>query len=755
MRKFLPALLLLTAAAPLPIPPHGPAEWKAEAARVTITRDDWGIAHVHGHTDADAVFGMIYAQAEDDFPRIEANYLTALGRTAEAEGEKAIWQDLRARLYVSPEELKADYWKSPQQMRRLMDAWADGLNYFLATHPNVHPKVLTRFEPWMAMSFTEGSIGGDIERIDLDALRDFYSSNRHAELVSASIPETSVRTEKWTLKQVQGDALAESHAWTSDTMRELDNEPRGSNGIAIAPGLSSNGRALLLINPHTSFFFRSELQMSSDEGLDAYGAATWGQFFIYQGFNPHIGWMHTSSGVDVVDEFAEKVEQRGRSRCYRFGKACNPIGVRPVTIRYRLPSGKLALKNFTTFFTHHGPIVRSDNGRWIAFAMMNRPAEALQQSYLRTKASDLASFMEVAQLKANSSNNTIFADDKGEIAYLHPQFVPRRDDRFDYTRPVDGSDPATDWRSLSNLNELPNVVNPPNGWVDNNNNAPWSAAGPFSPNPAKYPKYMDMFGENFRGLHALKLLTGSRGWNLERLQAAAFDSYQPGFAVLIPALLHAYDALPANDPRKGRLAAPISVLRSWNYRWSGESVAQTLAMFWGDALQKGEHASEDEPSNKRMMRLARDTSAELKVHSLDEAVARLTREFGRWQVPWGQVNRFQRISPAIVQPFSDSAPSIPVPFASSAYGSLAAFGSSPKPGTVKWYGTSGNSFVAVVEFGPRVRAHAVTAGGESGHPDSKHFNDEALRYASGDLREVYFWPDQLKGHTERTYRPGE
>ncbi|HVU29144.1 MAG TPA: penicillin acylase family protein [Sphingomicrobium sp.] len=734
MRPFiLSALIVLTAAAPAP----ELARLRSEASHVSITRDDWGIAHVHGRTDADAVFGAIYAQAEDDFPRIEANYLTALGRTAEAEGEKAIWQDLRARLYVSEPELKAWYAKSPPEMQALMNSWADGLNYFLATHPEVHPKVLTHFEPWMVLSFTEGSIGGDIERIDLDRLRDFYSPRGHSELGS------------------DGTRLAETRAWIPETLRKFDEEPRGSNGIAIAAGLTSNNHALLLINPHTSFFFRSELQMSSDEGLDAYGAATWGQFFIYQGFNPHIGWMHTSSGVDVVDEFAEKVEQRGKARCYRFGAACNPLGVRPVTIRYRLPSGKLGSRSFTTYFTHHGPIVRSDGDRWISFAMMNRPVEALQQSYLRTKASDLASFMQVAQLKANSSNNTIFADDKGEIAYLHPQFVPRRDNRFDYTRPVDGTDPATDWGSLHSLPELPNVMNPPNGWVDNNNNAPWSAAGPFSPNPANYPKYMDMFGENFRGLHALKLLSGSRGWTLEKLQAAAFDSYQPGFAVLVPSLLDAYHRLPQNDRRFDRLAGPIGVLRSWDYRWSGESVAQTLAMFWGDALQKGEHASEDEPGNKRMMRLARDTTPEQKVDALDEAVTRLKREFGRWQVPWGEVNRFQRISPAIVHPFSDSAPSIPVPFASSAYGSLAAFGSSPKPGTVKWYGTSGNSFVAVVEFGPRVRAHAVTAGGESGHPQSRHFNDEALRYASGDLRKVYFYPEDLKGHTEREYRPGE
>jgi acyl-homoserine-lactone acylase len=718
MRKtraaLLPFLLLvLTAASPPEL-----ARWREQAQNVTITRDDWGIAHVHGKTDADAVFGMIYAQAEDDFPRIEANYLTALGRTAEAEGEKAIWQDLRARLYVSEDELKAYYAESPGAMRQLMGAWADGLNYFLATHPQVKPQVLTRFEPWMALSFTEGSIGGDIERIDLDQLKAFYSGGRTA--------QAKPRLER-----------------------------QGSNGIAIAPKITADGKALLLINPHTSWYFRSEQQVTSDEGLNVYGASTWGQFFIYQGFNPHAGWMHTSSGVDSVDEFAEKV-RRGKAYCYWYGRTCRPLGVRPVTIRYRTADGRLTSRSFRTWRTHRGPIIRAENGRWISFVMMNKAVEALQQSFGRTKARDLESFLKIANLKANSSNDTIFADDKGEIAYLHPQFVPRRDNRFDYTRPVDGSDPATDWRGEHALNELPSVMNPPSGWVQNTNTWPYRAAGRYSANPAAFPRYMDTDGENFRGLHAVELLEGRSGWTLEKLQAAAFDSDQPGFHVLVPSLIAGFDALPASDPRRARLAAPIAALRGWNYRWSPDSVPQSLAMAWGLALKKALNAPRSEPTNKVMMRLARDTSPALKLKVLDDTIAYLQRDFGRWQVPWGEINRAQRISPAIKDPaYSDAAPSTPVPFADGNFGSLASIRSSPKPGTKRWYGDYGNSFVAVIEFGPRVRAQAVTAGGESGDPKSPHFNDEAQRYASGNLRPVYFYPDELKGHTERVYRPGD
>jgi acyl-homoserine-lactone acylase len=712
---LLPLLFLLTAASPAEL-----ARWRGEASRVTITRDAWGIAHIHGKTDADAVFGMIYAQAEDDFPRIEANYLTNLGRTAEAEGEKAIWQDLRARLYVSDSELRADYAQSPAPMQRLMDAWADGLNYFLAMHPNVRPRVLSRFEPWMALSFTEGSIGGDIERIDLDQLKAFYSGKPIAAELAPRL------------------------------------ESQGSNGIAIAPKITAGGSSLLLINPHTSWYFRSEQQVASDDGLNAYGASTWGQFFIYQGFNAHAGWMHTSSGIDVVDEFAEKVERRGAGYCYRYGPECRPLGVRPIAIRFRTADGHLATRSFTTYRSHHGPIVRSADGRWIAFAMMNRPVEALQQSFLRTKAADLTSFLGVAdRFKANSSNNTLFADDKGEIAYLHPQFVPRRDDRFDFEHPVDGSDPRTDWHGLHGRSELPSVLNPPNGWVQNTNTWPYRAAGRFSPDPARFPKYMDMDGENYRGVHAVQLLEGSRGWTLDKLQAAAFDSYQPGFAVLIPALLQAYDVLPAGDPRRTRLSAPIAALRGWNYRWSADSVAQTLAMNWGETLKAALNAPKSESGNKVMMRLSRDTSPELKLRSLEKVVAGLERDFGRWQVPWGELNRFQRISPAIKPTYSDAAPSFPVPFAEGRYGSLASIRSMPRPGTKRWYGDYGNSFVAVVEFGKRVRARAVTAGGESGNPASPHFSDEIQRYASGDLRDVYFYADQLNGHIERVYRPGE
>jgi acyl-homoserine-lactone acylase len=769
MRRSIFALLLGISALPVSAATPEQARWAAQAARVTITRDDWGIAHVHGRSDADAVFGAIYAQAEDDFPRIEANYLTALGRTAEAEGEVAIWADLRQRLYIDPVRLRADYAKSPPWLRALMQAWADGLNFYLARHPDVHPRVITRFEPWMALSFTEGSIGGDIERIDPKALRAFYDRlapalatlTRHPrEGGDPSMLSTQIAASgsmDW-LRRPDGSRLRGNEGEEGGRLASLihdDKEPRGSNGIAIGPKRTRDGHAMLLINPHTSFFFRSELGMESDAGLHAYGASTWGQFFLYQGWNEHLGWMHTSSGVDSVDEFVETIATKGTAITYRYGAAQRPVRTVPITIRYRQPDGTQAARTFTTYATHHGPIVRGDGAKWMAFALMNKPIPALEQSWLRTRATNLARYLEVAKLQANSSNDTIYADAAGNIAYLHPQFVPKRDDRFDYRDPQDGSDPATDWRGLTPLDQLPHLLNPATGWLYNSNNSPWTAAGPMSQHAGDFPRYMDEAGENPRGVHAVRLLSQAKALTPEGLIKLAFDPSLPAFDPMLFKLFEAYDRLPAADPARARLADPIAMLRGWDKKWAAESEPTSLAVFFGEALwTKGEKSARTAKQPVWDWMSARATPSQY-LDALGEAADRLTRDWGSIRVKWSEINRFQRNDAAIVQTFSDDKPSIPVPFASARWGSLASFGAKAYPGTKRWYGTSGNSFVAVVEFGPKVRAWAVTAGGESGHPDSPHFTDEATRYASGNLRPVYFYAADLVGHVERRYRPGE
>ncbi len=712
MKKILCLILLACACSAAPKESES-QRCQREAKAVSIIRDTWGIAHVFGKTDADAVFGMVYSQAEDDFNRVETNYLNSLGRLAEAEGESKIYQDLRQKLFIDPADLKKEYAESPVWLKKLMDAFADGLNFYLAKHPAVTPRVIKRFEPWMALSFTEGSIGGDIERVNLTQLEEFYGKTKFSQV---ALP--------------------------------YDEEPRGSNGIAIAPANTLNHHSLLLINPHTSFFFRSELQMVSDEGLNAYGAVTWGQFFIYQGFNEHTGWMHTSSGVDAVDEYLETVTKKGDRFVYQHGNQQIPLMVKEISVPYKTAAG-LAEKKFTAYFTMHGPVVRESEGKWVTIRLMQLHIKALMQSYLRTKTADYQSYRKTMEIQANSSNNTIFADSSGDIAYFHGNFIPRRDTAFDFTKPVDGSNPATDWQGLLSIDETPHLLNPASGWLYNANNWPWSAAGASSPKKQDYPAYVEMGGESARGLHAIRVLQNKKDFTLDSLIAAAYDSYLPWFEKTIPALVKAWDYMPSQE-----LAPQIDLLRKWDLRWGVDSVPTSLAVFWGEDIRRQVSADAKRAAMPVEDYIAAKAPRDQLLQSLVTASAKLTADFGSWKTPWGNINRFQRLTGDIVQPFSDSGPSIPVGFTSSIWGSLASFGAHAYPRTKEWYGTSGNSFVAVVEFGEKVRAKAVTAGGESGHVESKHFDDQAERYSTGNLRDVYFYKSDLAGHVEKEYHPG-
>jgi acyl-homoserine-lactone acylase len=696
--------------------------WEATASRVTIIRDNWGIPHIYGKTDADAIFGMLYAQCEDDFKRIETNYLTSIGRMAEVEGEKALYTDLRQRLFINEEEIKALYDQAPEGMKEQMKGFADGINYYLYKHPEVKPMLLTRFEPWMPLTFSEGSIGGDIESISIENLEAFYGGK-------PASPISSVYT------------------------YEPEPEPTGSNGFAIAPSNSASGNSLLLINPHTSFFFRSEQHVVSEEGLNAYGAVTWGQYFIYQGFNEHCGWMHTSSAADVIDEFAETIVERDGKYFYKYGEEERALEASEVTLKYK-DGEQIASKTFTTYESHHGPIVREEGGKWVAVGLMQDPLNALSQSYMRTKATTYNEFNNNMRLRTNSSNNTVYADDQGNIGYYHGNFMPVRDPRFDYSGVIDGSNPATDWQGLHKIEELVSLLNPESGWLQNCNSTPFTAAAGFSPKPEHYPVYMAPDEENARGIHAVRVLEGKTNFTLDKLIEAAYDPYLVGFENLVPSLVQAYEI---STEKSADLAAPIKVLKEWGLRFGEESVGTALAIFWAQELMRDLY----ETKGVRLRQLAMidymttEAEPQMKLDALKKAVDKLTADFGTWETAWGEINRFQRVEGAIREPFNDELDSNPIAYTSSMWGALSAFGSRPYPGTKRWYGTSGNSFVAVVEFGDTVKAKAIVTGGQKSDPASPHFNDQAEMYRKGEFRDVLFYRPDIEAVAQKTNKPGE
>lgn len=464
--------------------------------------------------------------------------------------------------------------------------------------------------------------------------------------------------------------------------------------------------------------------------------------------------MHTSSHALNISHFLETVSEHDGHYFYKYGAQWLPVKTRDITIDYRSAYG-MAHKTISAYYTQHGPVIARVGDYWLTVNLMQRHIPALIQDWERMTTTGYASFRKTMQLHTNSSNNTIFADRDGNIAYWHSDWIPKRSDEFNWAEPVDGSNPATAFHGLLTLAGTPHLLNPKTGWLYNSNNWPWSAAGPDSPKRQDFPAYVDgNTEESPRGYHALRLLSGSRDWSAAKLERAAYDSYLPPFAKMIPILLRDYAALPAADPLKAKLAGPIRVLRDWDYRWGANSVATSLAVFWGSGLfqqlRSDPRAAHMWPADY-VEKFA--TPADL-LQTLARTVDKLNEDFGTWQTPWWDINRFQRIDGSIQPHFDDSKPSMPVPFTSSLWGSLAAFNARPYPNTKKWYGDDGNSFVCLVEFGPTVHAWAIKVGGESGNPASAHFTDQAARYAQGDLREVYYYKSQLDGHIERQYHPG-
>ncbi|OQP67174.1 penicillin amidase [Niastella vici] len=705
------------------------SRWQQQAKQVTIIRDKWGIPHIYGKTDADCVFGLLYAQCEDDFKRVENNYIDILGRSAEIQGEKNLYTDLYTRLLIDSAAAIRDYNRSPDWLKKLLQSFADGVNYYLYKNPTVKPALLTRFEPWFQLMWTDGSISAiQSGGLTIDEVKKFYTGD------TASAP-------------------------TVLTKKPEDEEATGSNGFALAPSRTASGKAMLYINPHVTFYFRPEVHVISEEGLNAYGAVTWGQLFVYQGFNAHCGWMHTSSYTDVADLYAEKIVKKGRSFIYMYKGKTIPVKQRPVTLSYKEGD---SIKSITinTWLTHHGPIMGIRNGQWISVKANNRSLSALIQSWERTRANGFAAFKKTMNLMSNASNNTVFADDSGHIAYWHGNFIPRRDTAYDWTKPVDGSIEATEWKGLHPVDQTIHLYDPASGFIQNCNSTPFTASGSSSPKKEMYPAYMSTEPENFRGITAARLLEKAKKFTIDSLIAAGYNTYLSAFEELIPALINHYKTdLTKTDSIYIKLAEPVAVLKNWDLKSGANSIATTLAIEWIQKLQSLINLvrlnGKEVDLVTRIHEYAASATASELAGTLLSVVNELNSKYGTWKTSWGTINRYQRLTGKLQETYDDSKPSLPVGMAASTWGCLPSYVSRYNNGGLKRYGYNGNSFVCAVEFGKKVKAKSLLAGGESGNPASKHFGDQAEMYTKGVFKDVLFYKEDVMKGMEKQYHPGE
>jgi acyl-homoserine-lactone acylase len=659
------------------------------ASRVTIYRDTYGIPHVFGETDAATMFGFAYAQAEDNFWRIEDNYLRALGRRAEVDGEDGVGGDRRNHALEIPRLAREEYRRLPPKMRAIVDGYAAGLNAYLADHPDVHPRVLTRIEPWYPLAFIR------------------YNYYQSGFFWSAGYQRSD-------LEIVAGDFPSR--------------ENLGSNGWVIGPSKSATGHAMLFINPHLSFFGYGQVYEghvhSQESGWNFTGYTRLGFPFPYVGHNESLGWVSTDNSADQADLYAEVFADSSR---YRYGSGYRRAVIWTDTILVKTAAG-MERRAITSRKTHHGPIIGTRDGKPLALKMAKLAADGwLEEWYNMTRARSVAELKRAMQPLNMLFGNVMAADAGGNTWYLYNSAVPMRDPRFDWSGVVDGSDPATEWKGFHRMENLPQLLNPATGWMQNCNTTPFLLTSSANPDSSKFPRYMVTEGDNWRGLTSRKILGATATFTWDDWVRAAFDTRVAAADSLLPAMLS--NAVGAGDSAR----AALEMLGRWDRRSDTASIAMTLFDRWRQAQRPG----------------ITDRAA------FDSALAALVRDWGTWRVPWGEVNRLQRIDESIDQQFSDERPSLPVLGAGAWNGTVFTYYAQPVRGQKRRYGVAGGTYVSVVEFGPKVRRLAVHTMGASGDPKSPHYFDQAPLYARGQFRPAWFTLEEVRANLEREYRPGK
>lgn len=711
-----------------PFSPDEITQLQKQAKRITIVKDKWGVPHVYTKTDADAVFGMMYIQCEEFFEKVENTLITRLGRQAEVEGERELYQDLWARTFIDSTRALKLYQQTPKWLRKLCDAYAAGINFYMISHPAKKPKLITRVEPWMVLmnnipSFTNSNL------TELE-FRQFYSKEAGLSL-----------------------------SYRTDENHEFYQEAGGSNGWALAPSKTQSKNAILLINPHSEFYGRLEIHLVSKQGLNSYGAPFLGQFNIFQGFNDFCGWMHPITLSDAKDLYAETVEKKDGKYSYRYNGELRGIDSSRITVKYK-KGNELLSKTFTVYRTHHGPVVAVRDKKWITLKSTDANIELLGVHWKKMKSKSFEEFQSTIGKRVMVGNNIIYADRKGNIAYWHGNYVPKRNPAYDWKRPVDGSTNATEWQGTHDLSEIPHYINPANGWVQNCNSTPLYGAGAFDTLMSRKPAYMLPDGHTPRAMNAVRLLNALQNAGIDDVITAAHDPFLPNAERFIPTLVKAFDAN-LTDSVSAQLSGPIQALRNWNFHADTTSIATTLGVMWVEkiiplnvARLKKPIANEENYSVTNGSNLTTDfITPKEQLALLAQVVQELKQAFGTWEVPWGSINRFQRIKEG--ETFSDSHPSWAVTATPGPLGSLNAYSSRKVPQAKARYGVNGNTFVAVIEFGKTLKAKTVLTGGASTDPNSPHFTDQVKGYINGQFKEIFFYKKDVMNNAEKTYRPGE
>ena len=680
----------------------------AMAKTVTIYRDTYGVPHVFGRTDASTAFGFAYAQAEDNFWRVEENFIFALGRASELYGQKALDEDRLNHALEIPRLAREEYARLDEHMRSLCDAFSAGLNHYIARHPETPPRLLTKIEPWYTLAF-----------IRYNYYQNGFSRDR-------SLRRLGLQTA----------------SLESDLKRHT-----GSNGWVVGPTRSASGHAMLFINPHLPFFGPGQVyegHVHSDEGWNFTGYTRFGFPLPYVGHNENGGWVSTDNAADLTDVYAETFDDPARPLAYKYGNGYKLATEHVEEIRVKTANG-IETRKFTMRRTHHGPILAARDGKMLAIRMAKFESDGwLREWYDMTRAQSLADMKRAMTPLNMLFGNVMYADRQGNTWYLYNGAMPKRDPRFDWTKPVDGSDPATEWQGYHTIDELPQLTNPKTGWMQNCNTSPFLLTSEGNPDPKQFPKYMVQEGDNPRGAISRELLVGKSKFTFDEWTRLAFDTRVMSAGRRLPVLLEALKQPPPKDSHNGPRQREVrDVLARWDQRSANDSVAMTIFSFWHERVLEEEDQNDDK-------QLAPDRQV---IH-LNNVLDGLQAMFGTWKVAWGEVNRLQRRDESKGEDFDEVRPSIPVSGVNGNDGAVFTF-YAPFLGKRSRYGVAGGTYISVVEFAPKVRALSVHTFGASGDPKSPHYMDQAALYSRGQFKPSWLELAEIRANLESSYHPGE
>jgi acyl-homoserine-lactone acylase len=702
------------------------------AKSVTIYRDTYGVPHIYGKTDAGTVFGLMYAQAEDNFWQLEEDHINRLGRASEIYGSSRLVGDMMTRLFESTKRAQHEYSRLNPALRKLCDAYAAGINYYLEKHPEVRPRLITRYEPWFILISGPPALGS--LGITQQEIRAFYK-----ELPSSQTPPAPV-----------GESLDE-----------------GSNMWAVSPKKSASGHALLFINPHVGFFGggqRYEAHLHSDQGLNISGFSMLGSPYIWTGHNDFLGWSHTNTAADSTDVYIENFDDPQNPLSYRVGN--NHRNAVEWTDEVLVNNqGSMETKRFVFRKTHHGPIVGLRDGKPLSVRAASVEVGGLlfEQKWAMARSRSLKEFKAALAHRRLTGSNTMYADRRGNIYYLHGNAMPRRNPKFDWLRAVDGSDPETEWQGYHEISELPQITNPSSGFIQNCNSTPFLTSSTDNPDKSKFPVYMAPDQDTPRAQISRHILSSKAKFTFEEWTRASFDTHILLAETLVPELVSAWEQLKQKDKAKAaKFVEPVNALKLWDYKSRIDSVPTTLFMLYFQQLQQAnrDRIARQPTSNQTIPRTLdeqlKDLDADSKITAFEKALDELRNDYGKWNVPWGEINRLQRIhTSGTLEKFDDAKRSVPVPGASGVTGVVFTFGTRRETGQKRRYGVSGASYVAVVEFAPRVKAHSLLVFGQSADPKSAHFFDQAELYSKQQYKPAWFDLKEIKRNLEKSYQPGK